>query len=102
MNPFYKILQFQKKKKREEKQSMVILDPSFHCGLSMHPCSNFGLKMNLQKPNKSKLCCVKIKTLHFWNLVGILLIWFSKKRYEGLVGYLVQKALTTHCVEISI
>jgi len=55
-----------------------------------------------KKPNKSKLCCVKIKTLHFWNLVGLLLIWFSKEGYEGLAGYLVEKALTTHCVEISI
>ena len=47
-------------------------------------------------------CCVKIKTLHFWNLVGLLLIWFSKKGYEGLAGYLIEKALTTHYVEISI
>ena len=35
-------------------------------------------------------CCVKIKTLCFWDLVGLLLIWLSKKGYEGLTGYLVE------------
>jgi len=35
-------------------------------------------------------CCVKIKTLCFWDLVGLSLIWVSKKGYEGLTGYLVE------------